>query len=67
MEGQDASPCKFHQNPSVRCIANAIFLFLPHDALQCKAQSCYHMSSVRPSVCLRRWWIMTTQVENLGN
>jgi len=25
--------------------------FLPRDALQCKARSCYHMSSVRPSVC----------------
>jgi len=27
-------------------------LFLPRDALQCKAQSCDRMSSVRPSVRL---------------
>ena len=27
--------------------------FLPHDALQCKARYCYHMSSVRPSVASR--------------
>ena len=27
-------------------------LFLPRDALQCKAQSCDRMSSVRPSVSL---------------
>ena len=26
-------------------------LLLPRDALQCKARSCYRMSSVRPSVC----------------
>jgi len=31
---------------------------LPRDALQCKARSCYHLSSVRPSVRLWRWWIM---------
>jgi len=35
---------------SYRIIATR--LFLPRDALQCKARSCCHMSSVRPSVCL---------------
>jgi len=42
--------------------------FLPHNALQCKARSCYHMSSVCLSVCpsvcpsvtLVDHWIMTT-------
>jgi len=29
-----------------------LIYFLPRDALQCKAQSCYHLSSVRPSVTL---------------
>ena len=34
--------------------------FLPRDSLQCicKARSCHRMSSVCPSVCLWRWWIV---------
>jgi len=31
---------------------NASMPFLPRDALQCKARSCYHMLSVRLSVML---------------
>jgi len=37
---------------SILFIAFRPTVFLPRDALQCKARSCYHMSSVRPSVCL---------------
>ena len=38
----------------------ARLVFLPRDAPQCKARSCYRLSSVRLSVHLWRWWIMTT-------
>jgi len=42
----------------------ASFVFLPRDALKCKARYCDHMSSVcpsvRPSVRLWRWWIVIT-------
>ena len=41
-------------------ISTAFWYFLPRDALQCKARYCYHMKSACPSVCLWRWWIMTT-------
>jgi len=34
------------------CLTVLLICFLPHDALQCKAWSCYRMSSVCPSVCL---------------
>jgi len=37
------------------CTQHSPILFLPRDALQHKARSCYRMSSVRPSVW--RWWI----------
>jgi len=40
------------QTFALQFIVYSIVLFLPRDALQCKARSCYHLSSVRLSVCL---------------
>jgi len=51
------------RNSTVRGLETKVW-FLPRDALQCKARSCYCMSSVRPSVrlsvCDVGAWIMTT-------
>ena len=33
--------------------------------IECKVRSCDRMSSVRPSVCLWRWWIVITKVRIL--
>jgi len=41
---------------TISCSSKSILVlpywFLPHDALQCKAQSCYRMSSIRLSLTL---------------